>query len=210
MERPARPRRIPAHTAPVVRGTPSGYAACTAGSLSLLSWSLVMRKWCASALAFLFALTAAPAAEKPLPQPWDYAAAMKKVAAKFHGRPGVVLHVGDSITYANPYGQWAPGEGKTDEDKAILKWMHAGADNDTDGWYLARFDHPDGGRSYTACSGIRADEMLAGGKNKMPPLAKILDDVQAADGRPHARHQRRLGGPRRRRLLRPTWRRPSI
>ncbi len=67
------------------------------------------------------------------------------------------------------------GEGKTVQDKAILKWMHMGADNDTDGWWLARFDHPDGGRSYTACGGIRADEMLAGGKQHMPPLAKLLD-----------------------------------
>ena len=160
-----------------------------------------MKRWCASSLMLLFVWTAAPAAEKPLAQPWDYAAAMKKVAAKSHGRPGVVLHVGDSITYANPYGQWArAGEGQTDEDKAILKWMHAGADDDTDGWYLARFDHPDGGRSYTACGGIRIDEMLAGGKNKMPPLNDILDDLQAAGRRPHARHQRRLGRPNRRRL----------
>ena len=67
------------------------------------------------------------------------------------------------------------GQGKTAEDKAILKWMHTGADDDTDGWWLARFDHPDGGRSYTACGGIRADEMLAGGKQHMPPLAKLLD-----------------------------------
>ncbi|HTU20934.1 MAG TPA: GDSL-type esterase/lipase family protein [Gemmataceae bacterium] len=114
--------------------------------------------------------------EKPLPQSWDYAAAMKKIAGKFHGREGVVLHVGDSITYANPYGQWPRGgEGKTAQDKAILKWMHTGADNDTDGWWLARFDHPDGGRSYTACGGIRINEMLAGGKQKMPPFSKLLD-----------------------------------
>ncbi|HEY7311964.1 MAG TPA: GDSL-type esterase/lipase family protein [Gemmataceae bacterium] len=121
-------------------------------------------------------LSPARGEEQPLAQAWDYAAAMTKAAAKFRGRPGVVLHVGDSITYANPYGQWSRGgEGKTEDDKAILKWMHTGADDDTDGWWLARFDHPDGGRSYTACGGIRADEMLAGGKQKMPPLAKILD-----------------------------------
>jgi hypothetical protein len=114
--------------------------------------------------------------EKPLPQPWDFAAAMKVIAGKFHGREGVVLHVGDSITYSNPYGQWPrSGEGKTEDDKAILQWMHTGADDDTDGWWLARFDHPDGGRSYTACGGIRAEEMLAGGKQKMPPFVKLLD-----------------------------------
>ena len=112
----------------------------------------------------------------PLPQEWEYAAAMKTVAAKGAGRRGVVLHVGDSITYANPYGAWArAGEGKSAADEAALKWMHAGTRDDTDGWHLASFDHPDGGRSYTACGGIRADEMLAGGKQRMPPLADILD-----------------------------------
>ncbi len=68
-------------------------------------------------LVLLFGLTPTRAAEKPLPQSWDYAAdPMKKVAADFHGRPGVVLHVGDSITYSNPYGQWAlgTGEGRTE------------------------------------------------------------------------------------------------
>jgi lysophospholipase L1-like esterase len=112
---------------------------------------------------------------EPLKQTWDYAVAMKRVEAGFHGRPGVVIHVGDSITYANPYGAWARGgQGQTADDKAALKWMHAGADNDTDGWWLARFDHPDGGRSYTAASGMRADELLAGGKQHLPSLKDLL------------------------------------
>ncbi|HZN67736.1 MAG TPA: SGNH/GDSL hydrolase family protein [Tepidisphaeraceae bacterium] len=112
----------------------------------------------------------------PLSQGWDYAEAMRKVAAKGSGRAGVVLHVGDSITYANPYGAWArDGKGRTAADLAALKWMHAGARDDTDGWYLASFDHPDGGRSHTACGGLRADELLAGGKQGMPSLAEILD-----------------------------------
>jgi hypothetical protein len=119
------------------------------------------------------------AQEKPLAEDWDYTAAMKKVATDFKGKPGVVLHLGDSITYSNPYSQWARfGAGKTDADKAILQWMHTGAKDDTDGWHLASFDHPAGGRSYTACSGIRSEEMLAGGKQKMPPLAKILETYQ--------------------------------
>ena len=118
-----------------------------------------------SLLLLTFALVRAE--EKPQAQAWDYEKSMKKVAERFKGRPGVVLHIGDSITYANPYGQWArAGKGKTAADKAILTWMHTGADNDTDGWWLARFDHKEGGRSYTACSGIRADEMLAGGTEK--------------------------------------------
>ncbi len=128
---------------------------------------------CGVALLQLFA-TAVPAAE-PLPQAWDYAAAMKKVAAKFTGRQGVVIHVGDSITYASPYGQWATaGQGKGEDDKALLAWMHTGSNDDTDGWYLARFDHPAEGRSYTAAGGIRLDEMLAGGRGGMPALAELV------------------------------------
>ena len=104
----------------------------------------------------------------------DYVGPMKQVAARFRGRRGVVLHVGDSITYANPYGQWARGKvGQTDRDKKILAWMHAGENSDRDSWHLAAVDVP-GGRSQTACSGIRADEMLKGGRATMPPLAKIL------------------------------------
>ncbi|MFN0019128.1 MAG: SGNH/GDSL hydrolase family protein [Pirellulaceae bacterium] len=115
----------------------------------------------------------------PLKQDWDYVSAMSKVAARFKGRPGVVLHVGDSITYANPYGQWARfGKGQSDEDKALLKWMHSGAGDDTDGWFLAGFDHPDGGRSHTAAGGMRADELLKGGKQKLPPLAELLKKYQ--------------------------------
>jgi hypothetical protein len=114
--------------------------------------------------------------ETPLAQPWDYTAAMKRVAAKSEARPGVVLHIGDSITYSNPYGQWARnGQGQTEEDKAVLAWMHTGTDDDSDGWWLARFDHPDGGRSYTACGGLRAEELLAGGKQNMPSLKELLE-----------------------------------
>jgi lysophospholipase L1-like esterase len=132
---------------------------------------------CGVVLLQLFS-AALPAAE-PLPQAWDYTAAMKKVAAEFTGRGGVVIHIGDSITYANPYGQWATaGQGKNENDKALLAWMHAGSNDDTDGWYLARFDHPAGGRSYTAAGGIRLDEMLAGGRGGMPALAELVGTYQ--------------------------------
>jgi lysophospholipase L1-like esterase len=116
--------------------------------------------------------------DKTIGESWDYVPSMKKIAAGFKGKTGVVLHIGDSITYSNPYGQWARyGKGRTNEDKAILKWMHAGANDATDGWYLARVDRP-GGRSDTACSGIRADQMLAGGKSKMPALKDMLGKYQ--------------------------------
>lgn len=115
----------------------------------------------------------------PIRETWDYVPAMKQVASTFRGRAGVVLHVGDSITYANPYGQWARhGQGKTPDDVAVLEWMHCGADDDTDGWWLCRFDHPAGGRSYTAASGIRIDQMLAGGRGGMSSLAQMLQEYR--------------------------------
>jgi hypothetical protein len=121
-------------------------------------------------------LAKAKGEEKPLPQPWDYTTAMKKVARQFRGRPGVVLHVGDSITYASPYGQGPRfGQGKTKEDDTTLKWMHMGAEDVTDGWWLARFDQPDANGSYTALSDLYANELLRGGKRYMPPLATLLD-----------------------------------
>jgi lysophospholipase L1-like esterase len=104
----------------------------------------------------------------------DYADAMSKVAAKFGGKEGVVIHVGDSITYANPYSGWAKhGKGKTPGDQAILKWMHCGANDATDGWFLASVDRP-GGQSETAKGGIRSYEYLEGSRSGFPPLAEIL------------------------------------
>jgi hypothetical protein len=121
----------------------------------------------------------ARAAEQPIAADWSYTRAMRQVAARFSGQSGVVLHVGDSMTYASPYGQWARnGEGKTSADRAVVSWIHTGSDDDTDGWWLARFDHPDGGRSHTASSGLRADELLAGGKNKLPSLEALLAKYQ--------------------------------
>lgn len=115
-------------------------------------------------------------AAEPVREAWDYAPAARQVAARGIGRPGVVLHIGDSMTYSNPYGQWArAGAGKTADDKAVLEWMHTGADNDLDGWWLCRFDHPDGGRSYTAAGGLRLDELLAGGKQGLPALSELLE-----------------------------------
>ena len=77
--------------------------------------------------------------KSPLPEAWDYAPAMKKVAAKFRGVEGVVIHVGGSMTIANPYGTWArSGKGKTAEDVAILKWMHTETKDKRDGWWLCR------------------------------------------------------------------------
>ncbi|GAC1344071.1 MAG: hypothetical protein NVSMB14_08000 [Isosphaeraceae bacterium] len=107
---------------------------------------------------------------------WNYVDAMTRVAHRFEGREGMVLHVGDSITVAPEYGAWAlRGAGKTLEDRAILSWMRAGTRDETDGWFLAAGDDSMVGPSHTACGGIRTDEMLRGGKLNLPSLAEIVD-----------------------------------
>ncbi len=111
-------------------------------------------------------------------QAWDYRAAMKQVAERFAGREGVVLHIGDSITYANPYSQWARGgKGKTKHDQEVLAWMHTGQKDDTDGWFLAS-DDAGRGRSHTAASGIKADQLRKGGFRKLPSFARLLSQYK--------------------------------
>ncbi|MEI8241680.1 MAG: SGNH/GDSL hydrolase family protein [bacterium] len=110
---------------------------------------------------------------------WDWAGPMAKVVKQGKGKnvEGVVLQLGDSLSYANQSTKWAfsGAPDGTAEDKATLVWSHAGKRDNTDGWYLARMDHPAGGRSETAASGIRTDEYIAGGKRGMPPLKAILE-----------------------------------
>lgn len=114
-------------------------------------------------------------AVSPIGDTWAWPAAMREVTSKFKGTEGVVVHIGDSITYANPYGGWARGgAGKSESDKKILQWMHTGANNDLDGWYLASFDVKDRNGSYTAVSGMRLDQALAGGFHGLPAMAEIL------------------------------------
>ncbi len=90
------------------------------------------------------------------------------VRSGWSGTSGLVVHVGDSITYANPYGSWARyGSGKTAEDANVCAWMHSdvwgdGTNNSANGWYLAAYDVSGRGGSFTAKSGIRADQYIAG------------------------------------------------
>ncbi len=135
-----------------------------------------MRSILSTVLLFVLTTRAASAGESPFkaPESYDYTAAMKQVAAKFKGKPGVFIHIGDSITYANQNTAWARGgKGHSAEVKAFLKWSHAGARNDSDGWWLASVDVPSG-RSHTAASGVRADQYLKGGRGGLPSLAEIL------------------------------------
>lgn len=114
----------------------------------------------------------------PLPEEWDYTEAMSKTAARFRGREGVVIHVGGSMTIANPYGTWArSGKGKTAADQATLAWMHTDAKDATDGWWLCRMEIVPY-RAHTAESGLTSAMLLAGGKRGLAPLEKLLDDFK--------------------------------
>ena len=114
----------------------------------------------------------------PLAESWDYAPAMKKVAARFAGNEGVVIHVGGSMTIANPYTQWSrTGKGKSPRDEATLKWMHANKNDKTDGWWLCRTDFADH-LSYTAEGGLESPMLLKGGKRGLPTLEKMLADYK--------------------------------
>ena len=51
---------------------------------------------------------------------------------------GKVLQVGDSMTYTFAYGDWARHKtAATASDLDVINWMHAGAGDLTDGWYLS-------------------------------------------------------------------------
>ncbi|MEJ2754457.1 MAG: SGNH/GDSL hydrolase family protein [Gammaproteobacteria bacterium] len=79
--------------------------------------------------------------------------------------PGFVVHLGDSMTYANAYGQVSEHGVHDFQDTVIWSQSQGGNDsapNNKNGWQLARFDHPVGGRSYTAISGITAHHYLYG------------------------------------------------
>lgn len=108
--------------------------------------------------------------------------------------PGFVLQVGDSITHANPYSQWARrGAGRTTEDLAVVSWCRAdvpfsSTQNDTDnknGWYLAAAD-TSGWRGMTSSGGLRTDEFLSGNGNGGTAMPATTDLATArayvADG----------------------------
>ncbi len=126
--------------------------------------------------------TTLPAVERPdetvVKESWDWAEVMIPVARKFTGTQGMVVLMGDSLTYANQSTRWArsgaAAPGATDSAKAILRWSHANdGQKETNGWWMAAVDRP-GGRSETAASGIRTDQYIKGGFHGLPSLAEIL------------------------------------
>ena len=116
--------------------------------------------------------------ETVVKEDWDWARQMIPVARRFGGKQGMILCIGDSLTYANQSTRWARAgsrtKGATESDKAVLKWSHADAGRtETNGWWMAAVDRP-GGRSETAASGIRTDQYLKGGFHGLPSLDAIL------------------------------------
>lgn len=116
----------------------------------------------------------------PTKETWDYAKSMKEVSAKFKGTAGMVMHMGDSITYANQNTRWARSfkwskkGGYSASDIEILKWSHADKDkNKLNGWHLASVDAA-GGRSETAVSGIRTGQYLKGGHRGIASASDLI------------------------------------
>ncbi|KPK84680.1 MAG: hypothetical protein AMJ81_05000 [Phycisphaerae bacterium SM23_33] len=119
-------------------------------------------------------------AETVVKETWDWAGEMIPVARKCTGQQGMIVCMGDSLTYANQSTRWAwsiPFNRKgeyTDSDKAILRWSHAyEQDKPTNGWWLAKVDRPSG-RSETAASGITTAQYIKGGFHGLPSLAEVL------------------------------------
>jgi lysophospholipase L1-like esterase len=107
---------------------------------------------------------------------WDYTITIKEISKNFKGSVGKVVPLGDSISYANQAGRWVRfGAGRTPEQIALARWMHAQENDKTNGWWLAADDQPNN-RSWTAASGITSGQYLAGGFNGMPALDVILKD----------------------------------
>jgi lysophospholipase L1-like esterase len=135
----------------------------------------MLKRWVLVAAACVACLPAARAADV-VKDSWAWPKAMKAVTAKFKGAQGKVVPIGDSISYANPAGQWARrGAGRTPEEVAICKWMRSDVNDKTNGWWLAADDQPSN-RSWTAASGLTAAQCLAGGHRGLPPLDNILAD----------------------------------
>ncbi len=128
----------------------------------------------------LVSFTAAFSSEyTPVKESWDYKDAMKKVTKNFKGTQGVVIHMGDSISYANQNTRWARSfknkkAGHSKENIEILKWSHADkGKSNLNGWHLTSVDAASG-RSETAASGIKTGQYLKGGHKGLPSADKLI------------------------------------
>ncbi|HYE04042.1 MAG TPA: SGNH/GDSL hydrolase family protein [Planctomycetota bacterium] len=122
---------------------------------------------------------------------WTAHAKATRAAAKTKKTPGLVLQVGDSITHANPYSQWARrATGATPADQAVLGWCHAAHAVSADpanpnGFALAIAD-VNGRRGVTASGGMDCSEFLSGDGNAGAAMPDLADQAAAraalADG----------------------------
>jgi hypothetical protein len=110
-------------------------------------------------------------------EPWDWPAEMRRVARRFRGREGVFVQFGDSLTLARPNVLWAlSGSGHTPEERAFLRWAHAGESSERDGWHLATtpMDPPDPRHTaFTAAIGCSAEYLITGEKG-LPRLEDMI------------------------------------
>lgn len=118
------------------------------------------------------------AASKGKKEPYDWTPAMHELTKDFKGKPGMVLRLGDSITYANPGSAYLRyGKDRTAEQVKACQWMNASENNKTSGIWLSIADQP-GGRSFTAASGVTTAQYLQGGKGGLPKLDHIIKEHQ--------------------------------
>ncbi len=107
---------------------------------------------------------------------YDWIGPMRVVTREFKGDDGMVLRLGDSITYANPGSAYLRyGKERTPEQVAVCRWMKADVRDQSSGVWLSIDDQP-GGRSHTAASGVTTAQFLAGGKGGLPKLDDIIRD----------------------------------
>lgn len=99
---------------------------------------------------------------------------------------GKVIHVGDSITHANPYGRWprSTTTNKSAEDTAVSTWCMAGQafpgavdPANANGFYLCAGDVAS--RSMTASGGITTAEYLSGNNNGGTAMPSTTDTATA-------------------------------
>jgi lysophospholipase L1-like esterase len=137
-----------------------------------------MRSILAATLLLAAPAFAQDAVSKGKKEPYDWAPAMRELTRDFKGKPGMVLRLGDSITYANPGSAYLRyGKGRTPDELAACRWMNAGENGKSSGIWLSIADQP-GGRSYTAASGVTTGQFLQGGKGGLPKLDDILNAHQ--------------------------------
>ena len=105
--------------------------------------------------------------------------------------------MGDSITYANQAGKWArAGVGRTPDELALAKWMHAELNDRRNGWWLAANDQPDNGERvrrlgiggsipqarYNVRSATRELARILGDESCLSTASKVGETVRAEDG----------------------------